>query len=176
MVRASKLTVRDDVVPPIKPSSRKTQFRSGPYKGLASGVVAPVTGSSGDPTINGGVLTVYNPTSGDQTVITLPAADWTVTGSVLAEKYRYRTPRGTLGTTVKISVGGGKLNVKVSGDGSYALTNAPQGTLAVRLDLGTSVAYCSATSPKAPPETNDTITKFTGVPNAPAPASCPSRP
>ncbi len=69
-VRASKLTVRDDVTPPITVPSRKTQFRSGPYKGSASGVVAPVSHSAGDPTSvgatgGGAVLTVYNPTSGD---------------------------------------------------------------------------------------------------------------
>ncbi|MEO6029341.1 MAG: hypothetical protein ABIR79_20955, partial [Candidatus Binatia bacterium] len=37
-VRASKFKVRDDAEPPIKQSARQTQFRSGPYKGAASGV------------------------------------------------------------------------------------------------------------------------------------------
>jgi len=175
MVRASKLGVRDDVTPPITAAGRKTQFRSGSYKGLASGVVAPVAGSSGDPTLGGGQLTVYNAASGAETVIPLPPSDWTLSGSVLTEKYRYRSPKGAA-TNVKITVGAGRLGVQVKGDASFALTGAPQGTLAVRLALGSSVQYCSAAPAKAPSATNDTPSKFVGVPNSPAPASCPPLP
>ncbi len=171
-VRASKLTVRDDVTPPISVSGRATQFRSGPYKGSASGVLAPIAGSAGDPTSGGAVLTVYNPTSGAQTVLPLPAADWRVSGAILKEKYRYRSPKGAP-TSIRITVGGGKLGVKVKGPGSFALTGAPQGTLAVRLALGCTVEYCSVVPAKDPPEKNDTTTKFAAVPNSAAPASCP---
>ncbi|MEO6026910.1 MAG: hypothetical protein ABIR79_08620, partial [Candidatus Binatia bacterium] len=175
-VRASKFKVRDDAEPPIKQSARQTQFRSGPYKGAASGVVAPIAGSSGDPTLGGATLTVYNPTTGADTVIPLPAANWTVSGSVLKEKYRYRSPKGTLGTTVTITIGAGKLSVKAKADGSYSLAGAPQGALAIRLALGTTVEYCSVGTAKAPPETNDTTSKFVAVSNGPAPGVCPPRP
>jgi hypothetical protein len=178
-VRASKLTVRDDVTPPISPSGRVTQFRSGPYKGSASGVLSPVSHSAGDPTSvgasgGGAVLTVYNPTSGDQTVVTLPALNWSVSGSLLKEKYRYRSPKGDT-TTVKISVGAGRLSLKLGGVQSFPLSGAPQGTLAVRLKLGTGVEYCGAASARLPAESNDTTAKFVAWPNSPA-VPCPPIP
>jgi hypothetical protein len=180
VVRASKLSVRDDVTPPISVTSRKTQFRSGAYKGSASGVVAPIAHSAGDPTSvgatgGGGTLTVYNPVSGDQTVVSLPAFNWSVSGSILKEKYRYRSPHGSP-TGVQITVGSGKLSVKLSGQDSYALSGAPQGTLALRLRLGSTVEYCGVAPAKAPPETNDTTAKFTAVSNTPAPGGCPAIP
>ncbi len=178
LVRASKLAVRDDVTPPI--GKRVTQFRSGSYKGSASGVVAPIAHSAGDPTTGGAsgggaTLVVYNATSGDQTVIPLDAGNWTVSGPVLKEKYRYRSPKGAP-TSVSISVGGGKLGIKVGGVGSYPLTGAPQGTLAVRLSLGTTVEYCSAAPARLPAEKYDTTTRFTAASNQPAPAGCPDVP
>src|SRR5262249_808179 len=116
-----------------------------------------------------------DPTSGDKTIVPLAASGWTISGSVLKEKYRYRSPKGAP-TTVKVTVGAGRLSVKLSGQDSYALTGAPQGTLAVRLQLGTRVAYCGPAPAKAPPETDDTTTRFVAVPNTAAPATCPPVP
>jgi YVTN family beta-propeller protein len=179
-IRASKLQVRDDVAPPINPASRAIRFRSGPYKGAASGVVAPVAGSIGDPTSGGAsgggaLLTVYNPTTGAETIVPLPALDWAVSGSVLKEKYRYKSPKDAA-TRVKVTLGAGKLSVSVNGAGSLSLAGAPQGTLALRLKLGTGVEYCTAVAANPPPEKNDTTAKFAGIPNSPAPVGCPPLP
>ena len=65
--------------------------------------------------------------------------------------------------------------MKLSGQDSYALSGAPQGTLAMRLHLGTAVEYCGAAPAKAPPEANDTTTKFVAVSNSPA-GACPAVP
>jgi hypothetical protein len=121
------------------------------------------------------VLTVYNPGTGDQTVVPLAANGWTVSGSIAKEKYRYRSVKGA-STSAKVTVGNGRLTVKVSGVGSFALTNAPEGTLAVRLRLGTGIEYCAVAPAKAPAATDDTTTKFVAVSNAAAPASCPAVP
>jgi hypothetical protein len=69
---------------------RKTQFRSG-RTSSASGVVTPGLAFGRRPDERRvhrrrRTLTIYNPTSGNRTVVTLPAANWTVSGSILKEK------------------------------------------------------------------------------------------
>ena len=50
--------------------------------------------------------------------------------------------------------------------------------MALRLALGSATPLCAATGRKHPPETNDTTTKFVGIPNGtpPAPGLCPAVP
>jgi hypothetical protein len=177
-IRASKLTVKDDATPPIDPAKRSLRFKSATYKGSASGVITPAVGSSSDPTSGGSTgggatLTVYDPDIDDEVVIPLPAANWTVSGSVGRESYKYRTTTGTIAT---IKLGRGKLTLKLKGAGSYGLANAPHGTLAVRLRLGTGVEFCGRAPAKFPPASYDTTSKFIGISNSSAPAVCPSVP
>ena len=107
-------------------------------------------------------------------MVTLPALNWSVSGSILKEKYRYKSPKGET-TTAKITVGAGRLSIKLGGVGSFALASAPQGTLAVRLRLGTGVEYCGAAPVRLPAESNDTAAKFVAWPNSPA-VPCPPIP
>jgi hypothetical protein len=173
--------VHDDASPPISQNARSTQFKSSSYKGSASGVIAPAIGSNGDPTTGGAsgggaLLTVFNPTSGAETVITLPAANWKVAGAAGTQTYQYKDPSGTVGTITKVKLGKGRMTVKVKGVASDSLANGPQGTLAVRLRLGNAIELCAVGPARTPATTYDTATKFMAIPNAPLPASCPQAP
>jgi hypothetical protein len=81
-----------------------------------------------------------------------------------------------------VTVQDGKLTLKGGGASwGYALTNPPQGSVAVRVQLGSQPAFCAVfpakTSGKPPSSTSwDKLDKFVGMPNAPAPASCPPVP
>ena len=65
------------------------------------------------------------------------------------------------------------LVVRGVGVGSYQLDHAPQGTMAVRLRLGSEVEFCAVAPAKTPASANDTTAKFVGVKNAPTPAIFP---
>jgi hypothetical protein len=64
---------------------------------------------------------------------------------------------------------------------AYTLNEPSQGRVALRLQLGTSQAWCADALAKAsanPPSTasNDRVDKFTAQPKTPAPAACPPIP
>ena len=64
--------------------------------------------------------------------------------------------------------------MQIKGGGSnleFTLTDAPEGTIAVRLELGQAVRYCATAVPQV-----DTATKFKAIPWTPPPSSCPSLP
>jgi len=53
---------------------------------------------------------------------------------------------------------------------------APQGTVAVRLKLGTGIELCGAAPGRSPAAANDTTAKFVGARNTTPPSRCPSVP
>ena len=59
---------------------------------------------------------------------------------------------------------------------NYTLNEPQQGTVAVRLTLGTAQGWCAAAPAKLPASTNDKIDRFVGAPKAGAPVSCPPTP
>ena len=73
------------------------------------------------------------------------------------------------------------LTMRGSGGALFSLAQAPQGSVAVRVRLGSEVEFCAAASAKPrgnPPSTarSDTTSRFVGTPNTPAPAVCPPLP
>ncbi len=182
-IRASAFTLRDDAKPPINPNQSRLTFRSARQGSSPSGVVVPAPGSVGDPTIagaNGGgaTLTIY-PTGGGgaPVVFTLPAARWRKIGSASKPGYRYSDPKREEGPITAVQIhNNGTLVVHGNGPGMYQLDDAPQGGMALRLNLGGEVEMCAAAPPKSPAEKNDTTARFVGARNTPPPAACPPVP
>ncbi|HEV7732003.1 MAG TPA: hypothetical protein VGR62_07570 [Candidatus Binatia bacterium] len=177
LVRASSLTLTDDPTPPFTAAKRKLSFRSAKYQGTSSGVIVPAWDTDGDPTLHGARLAMYD-ADGGTTLVTfeLPAGNWERIGSVTKPGYKYVDKKALVGPINAITVREGTLSVKGKGASLYPLTSAPQGSVAVRLDLGTTVRLCTAAPAKDPGSKNDTTSKFLGARNTPAPAACPDRP
>jgi sugar lactone lactonase YvrE len=180
-IRTSALVLRDDATPPIALDGRKLRMRSAPYKGSPSGVTVPVFFGSGDPTAlgatgGGATLTVYNPGGTEKVVLQLPAGKWVATGTVSRPGYRYRDATRASGPITSVALANGRLSLSGKGSALYSLANAPQGTMALRLRLGSGVEFCAVAPAKAPATTNDTTSKFAGAPNSPPPAVCPPVP
>ena len=189
-IQATSLTLKDDTLPPINLNVRKFSFKSSTKKdGPGNRIVIPPFSGSGDPTIVGATLVVYN--SGglttDAVTVSLPPTSpdgsaWTRLGTPTSPQgYRYKgkNPNGPVASvTVRadsISIRGGKASW------SYTLNEAAQGRVAVRLRLGTGAGWCADAPAKAsgtPPSTatNDTVDRFVGQPKTPAPGVCPSLP
>jgi hypothetical protein len=144
-------------------------------------VIAPLAGTNGDPTGTestggGATLTVYKPGGTEKVVLTLPVAHWSLSGTFLLPRYRYRDSLRTSGPITRITLRNGRLSLSGAGAGLYSLVNAPQGSLAVRLRLGTGAEYCAVAPVLAPATTNDSTAQFVGKPNSPPPATCPPVP
>jgi hypothetical protein len=188
LVRTTSMSLKDRSTAPADPSKRKLSFKSSTKDDApANQVTPPFVGSAGDPTIagatgGGATLTVYNSNgSGEQVVVFLPASFWTsdIDGDGFA-KYRYRGPSTDAVTKVdvkrnRIQIRGGKAAW------GYTLDEPSQGSIAVRLELGTSAAWCANGPAKAsgtPPSTarNDKVDKFVAQPKTPPPLVCPALP
>ncbi len=112
---------------------------------MASGVAAPAPGSGSDPTSAGSTgggarLTAYNAAGGiDKVVLALPPGRWTRVGSAADPQYRYSDKQHADGPVTAVSVRNGKVTLRGRGAGLFSLVNAPQGTMALRLKLGTGI-------------------------------------
>jgi hypothetical protein len=175
-ITASSLSLRDDDTAPVNFDRRKLSFKSSGSKALPSGVIVPAFGSTGDPTTGGAVLRVYGTTGGDPVTISLPAANWERTGSSSKPGYKYSDKRRETGPIQSVTVKDGSLRVKGKGATLYSLAGAPQGAMTLRLQLGSSLAFCASAPPKEPATSNDTTAKFTAERRSPAPAACPTVP
>ena len=176
-VQATALTLRDDTAAG-EPSRRRFVFRSRTRADTSDHRIAvPRPGSIGDPTVNGigggGTLTVFNPESGEAFAAVLPAARWKLRGR---SGYVFDDPGGAVR---KVVVSRDRLSVTGGGSGfGYALDEPRQGSVAVRLQLGTAQPWCSEVRARPsgkPPTTarNDTIGRFIGRPRTPPPDQCP---
>jgi hypothetical protein len=174
-IRASSLALRDDNTAPVNPDKRTLSFKSSRFQGTASGVVVPAFGSAGDPTTGAAVLMVYGG-AGNRVTLTLPAANWTHTGSAAKPSYKYADKRRASSPISAVTVKDGSLQVRGKGGALYALSNAPQGTVTVRLQLGSGAMLCAAAPAKEPSSTNDTTARFNGARHAPPPPACPAVP
>jgi hypothetical protein len=182
-VRTTSLSMRDRTSPPT-PSARKLSFKSKTKADPAQNrVVAPASGSGGDPTLHGATVVVYNAAgSGERVTVTLPASGWRLIGSTAAPRgYRFsgQTSADPISRVIvkadQIKVRGGKENW------AYSLNESSQGRIAVRLQLGSGVPWCADAPAKAggaPPSTsaNDQVDRFTAQSKTPAPAICPPVP
>lgn len=141
--------------------------------------MVPDWGSAGDPsdtgtTGGGAILTVYRADGGqDKVVLPLARARWKRLGTNAKPEYRYSDPRRVDGPITSILLRNGKLVVRGKSVGIYQLDNAPQGSMAIRLRLGTGIEFCAAAPPKPPASETDTTAKFVGAPGTPPPSPCP---
>jgi hypothetical protein len=174
-IRTSSLKLKDDAIVPLDLGRRRLSFSSKELHGSPSGVVVPAWGSAGDPTVSGGgSLTLYNGAGGsDVVILSLPQAGWKRIGSANSPGYRYSDRANAHGPINSAVLRNGKLIVRGKGAALYPLTNAPQGSVALRIDLGSNTEMCAAAAAAAPATENDTTSTFVGAPDTPAPASCP---
>jgi YVTN family beta-propeller protein len=191
LVQSTSLTLKDDNVAPVNPATRKVSFKSSTrFDPPAFRVVVPPRFSSGDPTVSGGSLTVYNSAgmTTDAVTVNLPPVGplagqgWFAIGagpSFKGYRYRGRDPNGPIASIVvkadSISVRGGRANW------GYTLNESSQTRVAVRLQLGTTARWCADAPAKPagnPPSTtlNDHVDRFVGQPKIPAPFTCPPTP
>ncbi|MEO2169659.1 MAG: hypothetical protein ABGY42_16375 [bacterium] len=179
-IRATRFTMRDDTSPPINTKKRRFSFRSSAFKGNPSGVVAPAFGEAGDPTPagasgGGGTLTIYRVSgdADDAVRLDLPASRWEQSGSPARPGYRYKDTRLEDGPISKIRLRNGTLTIAGKGEGLYTLDGAPQGRMALRLELGSGSILCAAAGAKDPANKNDSTARFIGEQASPAPDPCP---
>lgn len=174
-IRTTTFTMKDDAVVPIEPNKRKFTFKSSAFQGSPSGVIAPSYGSEGDPTAGGGgaTLTIYRVygDADEAVVLPLPASRWEQSGSPLQPGYRYKDSMLEDSPIKKIRIRNGTLSISGKGEGLYTLEGAPQGQMALRLQLGTGPAFCAAARAKDPESKHDSTARFTGDKSAP-PAPC----
>jgi YVTN family beta-propeller protein len=166
-VRAEKLALRDDNQAPIDPDKTTMTFKSAPYQGQPSGVVVPAFDSASDPTVGGATLRVYRGDGGGQVLLTLPASSWERSGSPTKPGYKYKDRDRVNGPIRTVTLRNGKLVIKGKGAALFQLDAAPQGSVAVRLDLG-DIELCTT----SPAGTSDTPAKFDGFKHTPAPPIC----
>jgi hypothetical protein len=157
------------------PARRRFDFRSTTKAGPgAPRIVRPARMGPGDPTLHGATLTIQNPVeSGETVTIPLPAAGWQATSL----RYTFAAAAGAPVRAVTVA----NDRITIGGGGSawpFTLDEPRQGTIAVRLALGTDSAWCAVAPARAtgiPPLTtrNDARDRFNGQPRAPAPDQCP---
>jgi len=182
LIWATSLSLRDDPGAPINPNTSRISFRSARYGFAQSGVVVPAPGSAADPTTagasgGGATLTIYRTDGGtDKVVLPLAAARWKKTGSATKPGYQYSDSKRVDGPIAAVSIRNGTLSIRGNGAAMYQLDNAPQGGVAVRLELAGELEFCAAAPPKTPATSNDTTAKFVGARNTPPPAACPDVP
>lgn len=180
------LLLKDDVVPPINAGARKFTFnvRSGPAA-PANQVAMPPPGSAGDPTTagatgGGAMLQVYNTAgTGEVYTLPLPASAWRLAGNPFSgQRYIYASASAVWKVWIKgtkISIRGGK------SAWGYTLDEPSQGTIGLRLTLGTGITWCTeavANSNGSPPSTvaYDRPGVFQAERIQDAPALCPPLP
>jgi len=181
-IRATSLVLNDDAVAPLDPLKRKMRLRSAKRGATPSGVVLPTPGGDGDPTLHGATLTVYRSDGGGTLVtIPLPASRWKASGGTPAKRFMYSDTKGVEGPIRSVQISATTLSLRGVGSELFALDQAPQGEIVVRVQFGTEVQFCTAAPAKStgnPPSTakHDSTARFVGVPNTPAPAQCPPLP
>ena len=163
--------------PPARPARRRMSFKAASHRldPIASRIVPPARGGSGDPTLGGAVVTVYNAAglTDDDVRVVLPASGWKVSGGA-APTYRFRSadPDAPI-SSVQVRLDG--LVVKGGRSGwTYTLDEPSQGGVALRLQLATGARWCAVAAPKGTKASNDRVDHFVGV--GAAPAFCPPRP
>jgi hypothetical protein len=163
-----------------KPGRRRFLFKSSTGSAAPEHRIAvPAAGSPGDPTAagasgGGGSVTVYNPASGETFTADLPAKNWKVGRK--GTRYSFRDPAGPIQSVLlsadRLVVRGGRNRFR------YTLNEPSQGSVSVRLRLGTAPPWCADVPAKTsgkPPTTrrNDHVDRFVGQPNAAPPDDCP---
>jgi hypothetical protein len=134
-------------------------------------LLAVAPGSPGDPRSGGAVLTLHNPASNENAQLVLPAAGWqSLPGAAVGQQtYRYRDAALAMGPCKAATIKSGKtLKLSCAGLAGFTLDEPAQGTLDVRLTLGSALPYCFSFAGASADRPG--IFKASA---APAPAMCP---
>jgi hypothetical protein len=177
-VKSFKL--QDDNVPPIDLKRRAIRFTAKTDASAPARIEPAPSGSEGDPTLHGAVLTVYNATglTSDVVTVALPATGaaegWKQIGrspASAAYAFKSRSDTAPISKIVlkrdRLLIRGGKQSW------TYTLDEPAQDAVAVRLALG-ETAWCAVIPARAPNQ--DQVDLFVGQRAAPAPAACPAVP
>ena len=122
------------------------------------------------------MLRVYGRRAATPVALSLPAADWTRSGSATKPRYRYSDKRRGSGTRHGRH-GEGRLAAREGqGRGALLAPGAPQGTMTCGSHLGDGAVLCAVAPAKDPATSNDTTARFNGVRQSPPPVSCPPVP
>ena len=70
----------------------------------------------------------------------------------------------------------GGLTIRGNGASLFSLSQAPQGTMALRVELGSGPELCAAAPARSPAASNDNTARFIGVKPSAPPAVCPAVP
>lgn len=176
--------MRDLTGPPAVPARRRFTFQSRTGSDPSDhAVLVPGGRGTGDPTIAGGVIDVYNASgSGEHVQIALPAGGWVPYGDPAAPVgYRFSAPSRSA-PIARVTVRANRLRIRGGGAAfAYTLDESAQGSIAVRLRLGTTRAWCAVAVAKtsgSPPSTAsyDHVDRFVAAHNTPPPAICPAVP
>lgn len=180
-VGTHSLIMKDDVTEPIYLGSRKFSFNvRSKFADPPHQVQAPTPGGPSDPSLGGGLLEIHNSAgTGEIVSIPLPVELWRLTGDPTGEfRYVFTSPPPVW----KVYVKGHKISVRGGKDAwPYTLDELSQGSIAVRLTLGTDITYCSDALPRTsgdPPSSAsyDHAGKFQARPQQLAPTTCPPLP
>jgi hypothetical protein len=179
LIETRSLTLKDNV----NPAKRKFTFKSSTKQfPNANRIFPPAQFTTGDPMRNGAELIIYNAAGLTSENFSVPLlGGWSAigTGANLGWKFKSTDSSSAVSSVVvevdKITVKGGKSAF------SYSLNGSPQGSVGVRLLLGSTNGWCADAPAKTsgnPPSTarNDTVDKFVGEPKSPPPSLCPALP
>lgn len=144
-------------------------------------VEAPLPGSAGDPSLEGAILVLSNPDTGESALFELPAGpEWKGLGKPAGEKgWRYRDPKGLNGPCTRVEVRqGARLSASCTGAQGggidFSLDEASQGRLDVTLQLGAGPLQCLRFGGKVVRDTSTASTRKASFVARKAPASdCP---
>jgi outer membrane protein assembly factor BamB len=102
-------------------------------------ILAGAPGTAGDPTLVGAVATLRNPLTSETATFVLPAAGWRArTGRKPGRfAYTYRDPSGGSPCSRLLLKSSARLSLRCRSLSGFTLDEASQGTLEVRIDVGT---------------------------------------
>jgi len=175
-IQTTSLTLRDDADTPAR---RQLKFRSTTRAdAVPNRIVPPGFGSPGDPTIAGATLRVYNSAgTGELVTVALAAGGWQPIGTPASPKgFRFRsTDPSAAVTSVQVK----KDRIKIRGGRAawtYTLDEPAQGSVALRLSLGTGTTWCAEAGRPPYQARIDVTDRFLASPGTPPPAVCPAVP
>jgi hypothetical protein len=103
--------------------------------------------------------------------VDLPATGWSWSGTSYLKRYSFRSP-DPHAPVRRVTVQNGVITIRGGAAAfGYSLSAAPQGSVAVRLRLGTGVTWC-AEAPAAS-LADDRVDRFVAKVDSAAPAQCP---
>jgi hypothetical protein len=178
-VEATAFALRDHSTPPANPRSRRLKFKASTKAGPPPNeVIPPARGSAGDPTANGAILRVYNSAgSAELMTVVLPPSGWTVRGGFTTPRgFRFRATDASA-PVQRVDVQRDRIRIAARGAGwTYTLDEASQGSIALRLTLGSGATWCAEAGRAPYPARVDTVDRFIGASDTPPPAVCPALP